>query len=379
MNQNLVYINGVVNSMKKTALYPWHAEHNAKIIDFAGWQMPLHYGDGAISEHKLVRESAGLFDVSHMGQIMVLGDGSQQYLEALISSSIADVGENASTYGLICREDGGVLDDLFVYRLKDRWLIVVNAANREKDLAWFQQHAEGYEVSVRDRSDEMSMIALQGPRAMELLNASIKGNAKNIERFHCSWLELFGVSALVGRTGYTGEDGVEIFASWEEIVPVWENVMKLGNELGIEIGAVGLAARDSLRFEAGFALYGHELDEETLPPEALLKWACDFDKDFIGKEAIQDKMKEGLKKKLATVSMIDRGVPREGYPVYSLEGEKIGMVVSGMYAPTLDAYCANVFLASEFAKRNTEIEVDIRGRRKKAQVVKRPLYKPVYR
>ncbi len=378
MKRNLVYINGVVNNMKTTALHSWHAENNAKLVEFAGWDMPLHYG-GAIDEHKLVRNSAGLFDVSHMGQIMVIGGGCEQYLEHLISSSIADVGENASTYGLICREDGGVLDDLFVYRLKDRWLIVVNAANREKDLAWFQKNAEGFDVSVRDRSDEMSMIAVQGPRAMEVLNAAIEGNAENIERFHCSWLELFGVSALIGRTGYTGEDGVEIFTSWEEIVPVWENLLRLGKELGIEIGPVGLAARDSLRFEAGFALYGHELDEDTIPPEALLKWACSFDKDFVGKEAIEAGTADGLKKKLATLTMIERGVPREGYPVFSDNDEQIGNVVSGMYAPTLNEYCANVFLVPEYTKRNTEIEVDIRGRRKKAKVVKRPLYKPVYR
>ena len=420
------------------------------MVPFAGWEMPIQYPTGPIEEHRLVRRSAGLFDTCHMGRIRIYGPGATQLLDTLLTARLSDLKVGYSRYSLLLREDGGVLDDLFAYRLgEEEWFIVVNASNMEKDLAWFQQWARrgsaipakegsampaaagGGEpvnewntlltsqggatpVKVEDLSSRFGMIAFQGPRALEILTRiTLDEGGKRWtppERFGWSWVwmgkELLsepphvtdqrgasvpranhlthadpypGVRCLVGRTGYTGEDGVEIFPPWDRTPFVWEAILSAAQNLGIEAGPAGLAARDSLRFEPGFALYGHELSEEITPVEASLLWACDLEKPFVGRDAVIKRKEEGPKEKLATFVMEDRSVPRAGYPVADETGKTVGRVVTGLYAPSLDAFAGNAFVVPDLAGSGKTIYIVIRGALKRARVVKRPLYKPAYR
>lgn len=345
--------------------------------------MPIAYPGGSIAEHRLVRSSCGLFDVSHMGRLRVTGPGSLAWLERLVTADLASVGPGGSTYALLCREDGGVLDDLFIYRLDEYWLVVMNAANRAKDLAWFTRHlpADG-SVTLHDASEESAMIAFQGPQAVRVMDHLTAGAAGRIPRFGAAALAVDGVDAgagiIVGRTGYTGEDGVELFPPADVALQLWERLLAAASQLGVDAGPIGLAARDSLRFEPGFALYGHELTEQITPVEARLTWACNLEKEFIGRDAIAARREAGPRVKLATVRLTGRGVPREGYRVLA-GGEPVGTVATGMYAPTVDAYCANVFVASALAKTGADVDIEIRGQAKPAVVVKRPLYTPAYR
>jgi len=350
--------------------------------------MPISYERGAIEEHRLVRRSAGLFDVSHMGQFHVSGPGALDYLQRLVTADLLAVSERQSTYALLCREDGGVLDDLFLYNLPGRWLVVVNAANLEKDFNWFEMHLPrggAAVVSLEDASERTAMLAFQGPEAIGVMDRLTDGAAGAIPRFAAADLVLSGLpapfaerSVTVGRTGYTGEDGVELFVPNEMAEAVWDRILAACEEAGVEAGPIGLAARDSLRFEPGFALYGHELTEEITPLEARLAWACDLEKDFIGRDALVAQKDAGTERKLASIRMTDRGVPREGF-VVDKDGQAVGHVATGMYAPTVDAYCANVFLPPALAKIGTDVDIEIRGQKKAAVVVKRPLYRPAYR
>ena len=443
--------------MKRTVLYDTHLSLGARMAPFAGWEMPIQYPAGPIEEHRLVRRSAGLFDTCHMGRLRIHSSGATNLLDQLLTARIADLPVGFSRYSLLLREDGGVLDDLFVYRLgEEDWFIVVNASNVEKDLAWFQKWAlkEG-SIKVENLSSRLGMIALQGPKALELLgrvawyeaeppekDLSISGigsvsagvfGSENLslpqtrlvsqgekgihipwtppERFGWSWVwigkdngggerngeghiyegedkdkpslgtsgSFHRVRCLLGRTGYTGEDGVEIFPPWENTPAVWNMLLASAKEAGIEAGPVGLAARDSLRFEPGFALYGHELSEDVTPVEASLLWACDLEKPFVGREAVQIRRAEGPKEKLVTFVMEERAVPRAGYPVADETGRTVGRVVTGLYAPTLDTFAGNAFILSDLAGIGKTIYIVVRGALKKARVVKRPLYKPAYR
>jgi glycine cleavage system T protein len=357
-------------------IYAWHESAGAKFTEFAGWEMPLSYGSGAVAEHHLVRRSAGLFDVSHMAQFEISGDGATAFLNQLVSANVAQVPANSSTYALLCAEDGGVVDDLYCYRLPDRWFIVANAANRAEDADWIRSKLAAWdgEAEFADVSDANAMFALQGPRAMGVADAVTGGGASDIPRFGIA--ELAGVR--VGRTGYTGEDGVEFFVGPAEALGFWTGVIEAAEKDGVEIGPIGLAARDSLRFEPGFALYGHELSRDITPLEARLAWACDLEKDFIGRDALVKQKQDGLSKRLATVQMVDRGVPREGYQVLH-EGKVVGTVATGMLAPTLEGFFANVFVPPALAKTGADVDIEIRGAARAARVVKRPLYTPAYR
>ncbi len=364
--------------LKHTPLREWHVRHGARMVPFAGWEMPVHYASGALQEHRLVRTSAGIFDISHMGQLEVRGTDTVAYLEQIISSTMETLGVGNSRYGLICDTSGAVLDDLFVYRLPDKWWIVVNAANTDSDYAWFTQHLNSYMVEVSNVSDQTAMLAVQGPAAIEIMDEVSGGAVSPIARFAAAECSIAGVVCLVGRTGYTGEDGVELFLDAGDAQTVWDAI--LTSEVGrrADLAPIGLAARDSLRFEPGFALYGHEISREVTPVEARLTWACDLQRDFIGRDAIAARKEAGPQRKLCTFTLTDRGVPREGCEIYAA-GAKIGSVVTGMFAPTVEAYAGNAFVDSAYAKVGTEFEVDIRGKRKAAVVVKRPLYKPAYK
>ncbi|MDA3957410.1 glycine cleavage system aminomethyltransferase GcvT [Oceanispirochaeta sp.] len=346
--------------MLKTAINSFHRDQDARMVEYAGWDMPLFYASGATEEHRIVRRSAGLFDVSHMGRFRIKGSGSADFLNHLISSDVKSLPIGLSGYGLLLNPQGGIIDDVFLYHIAaENYLLVVNASNLEKDWQWLEKHKDGYDIILTDESPESSLFALQGPRVIPVLE-TLTGLSlqNNWERFGVREFILENIPFLAGRTGYTGEDGVEIFVANEQALALWKIILKNFSP-HCEISPCGLACRDSLRFEPGFPLYGHELNETILPPQALLKWACHMEGDFIGKEAVTALLEKGVEKKLITLSLVDKGVPREGYDVLSSEGEVIGQVVSGLYAPTVDKYCANAFVPLAYSKAGTEIQVSL--------------------
>jgi glycine cleavage system T protein len=365
--------------LKRTELYDWHLRHGATIVPFAGWELPIQYKTGSLAEHKAVRTGAGLFDIDHMGQIMVSGEQADAFLNHVVTADLSKVDLWNSTYSLMCLPEGGVIDDLFIYRRREGWMVVANASNLEKDFLWLKKQSEGKEVSVTDISEETYMIALQGPQAIKVLDSLTENRTGALARFSSAEETLFGENMLIGRTGYTGEDGVEFFYPATAAEKVWQGLIDQGKKIGVSVLPIGLAARDSLRFEPGFPLYGHELNEEKTPVEGLLKWACALDKEFIGREAILKQLEEGLPSKLVSFELIDKGVPREEYRVLSQEGEVLGYVTTGLYAPWVDKYCGNAYVKPEYSKPGTEILIQIRNKTKKAVVIKRPLYKPSYR
>jgi glycine cleavage system T protein len=393
--------------MKTTLLHSWHKAAGARMAPFAGFEMPIQY-NSAVEEHKLCRRSVGLFFICYMGRFFMYGEGAGNALSAIVSAPILDMKAGEARYALLLNENGGVIDDLFIYRLGDSkeyidpWFIVVNAGNKETDLAWITPRVTSQgnlqfsaNVTLEDLSDKTCMIAVQGPKAVELLDRIVTEQAGDttgslpkgapesstiagIPRSYMAHLGIAGVPVLVGRTGYTGEDGVELYCNSEKVQFLWEAILAEAKDANIEAGAIGLAARDSLRFEAGMPLHGHEISAEISPPEALLSWACDFTKDFIGKEALLAQKETGLKRKLVTINVVG-GVPREGYTVLNNKGENIGNIVAGMFCPTTGTYSANAFVPLEYATVETQLAVEIRGTPKEAVVIKRPLYVPVYR
>jgi len=369
--------------VKTTLLHSWHHDAGARFAPFAGYDMPIQYEKGALEEHRLTRRSVGLFDIDHMGQFLLSGPGADAGLDGLVSNRILDMAPMQARYALLLNEKGGVIDDLFIYRLSvgtqgdSTWFIVVNASNRETDFAWMRARLP-VGVELQDISEETYMIAVQGPKAVELVDALSKGALSATERFTMTEAEMVGATCRIGRTGYTGEDGCEIFAPAERALMLWEALLGKAFALGIEAGPVGLAARDSLRFEAGMPLHGHEISEDINPIEALLSWACDLEKDFVGKELVSRTKIEGPSKKLVTLT-VTGGVPREGYPVLDQEGAPVGHCVAGMFCPSADVYGANAFVPPTLAKQGTNLSVSIRNAPKAAVVAKRPLYVPVYR
>jgi glycine cleavage system T protein len=349
------------------------------MVPFAGWEMPVRYDAGSLEEHRVVRRSAGLFDIDHMGQITVAGPDAEAFLNRLVTWDIRTIGINQSRYALMCMETGGIVDDVFVYKRPDHWFVVVNASNLQKDFTWMTDHAGGFDVTVTDVSDKTYMIAFQGPNALTILQPLVKPDLGKVERFSAVEAEISGVPTFVGRTGYTGEDGVELFFPEESAVLVWQTLLDAGKATGLEVQPIGLAARDSLRFEPGFPLYGHEIDAETTPLEANLGWACHLESDFIGRDALIRQKREGLKKKLIGFELTENGVPRQDCVVTSQDGLPIGKVVEGLYAPTIDKYCGHAFVSPKYAAAGTPLLVVIRDKPKTAVVVKRPFYQPSYR
>ncbi|HOZ71968.1 MAG TPA: glycine cleavage system aminomethyltransferase GcvT [Spirochaetales bacterium] len=369
--------------MNQTRLHDWHLAAGAKMAPFAGYDMPISYPIGSVEEHLVTRRSVGLFDIDHMGQVEVTGPGADAFVSRLVSARVLDMKDGDARYSLLLSEGGTVIDDLFVYKIPGAWWIVVNASNREEDLAWMNSLARAHErefgqVHIVDRSEETYMIAVQGPRAIELLDLVSDTKVSELVRFTSGNAKVLGVPCLVGRTGYTGEDGVELFFPAEDAVRLWTGLLSEGEKRGIETKAIGLGARDSLRFEAGMPLHGHELSKEISPLEAGFKWACDLEKDFVGKEAVLRLAESGATRKLVGLS-VSGGVPREGYEVQDEGGRKVGTVVAGMFCPSVKLYAANAFVEPAVAKSGTALRVIIRGKPAPAVVVKRPLYVPTYR
>lgn len=360
--------------LKRTPLYPLYEKGGAKTVEFGGWEMPVQFSS-ILDEHEAVRSRAGLFDVSHMGELKVSGRDALALIQMLITNDASKMVVNQAIYSPMCYPDGGTVDDLLIYRLDEEdYLVVVNAANIEKDLAWMERHFEG-EGRIENLSDQMALLALQGPRSESVLQRLTEEDLSGIAPFHCKQnVRVAGADVMVSRTGYTGEEGFELFLSSEEAPMLWEKILQAGEEEGVI--PCGLGARDTLRLEARLPLYGQELSPEITPLEAGLSRWVKLDKgvDFIGKEALAEQKEKGAARKIAGIEMIDRGIPRHGYPVFA-GGERVGEVTSGSFSPTLKKNIGLALLPASLATPGQILQVEIRGKRLEASVVKTPFYK----
>ncbi len=349
-------------TLRRTPLYERHRAAEARIVPFAGWEMPVQY-EGVRQEHVAVRTHAGIFDVSHMGQVETSGAEAEAFLQHVLSNDVARVPVGGAQYSVMCRDDGGVLDDLFTYRLADdRYLTVTNASNHERDHAWMADHTAGYDVTIDDVASEYAMLALQGPDAREILASLIDGEQPR--RFHVAHARVAGAECLVCGTGYTGEDGVELLLPPEDAAAVWDAL--------IAAGAVpaGLGARDTLRLEVCFHLYGNDLSEDHTPVEAGLGWCCKLDTGFIGAGALRDA--GDPEERLVPFAFTGPGIPRAGNAVSTPVGP--GVVTSGSFSPCLETGIGMAYVPAA-ASPGTPLEVDVRGRTRVAEVRERPLYK----
>lgn len=356
---------------KKTALYEVHKSLGGKIVNFAGYWMPIQYA-GIMQEHKRVRSTVGLFDISHMGEFVVRGDSAFAYLQKLTINDVSKLSVNQAHYTAMCYEDGGIVDDLLLYRFEDYYLMVVNAANIEKDWQWAQQHLSS-NVSIENKSDETSLLALQGPKAQNVLQKVTSHDLDRIKFYWFTQTVVADVEMNISRTGYTGEPGFELMFPREHSEKVWDAVMEAGREYDIE--PIGLGARDTLRLEMKMCLYGHDIDQTTNPLEAGLGWITKLDKgDFIGREALLKVKEEGKKRKLVAFELEGKAFPRQGYDIYD-NGTKIGEVTSGTFSPMLNKGIGLGYVPIEKSKVGTEIAVEIRGDKKPAHIIKPPFYK----
>lgn len=363
--------------MKTTPLYEKHVELKGKIIDFGGWALPVEYS-GILSEHEAVRNKAGLFDVSHMGEITVMGEDAEKYLQMIVTNDISVLADNQIAYTTMCYPDGGVVDDLLVYKYNNsNYLLVVNASNTDKDYEWFKSNAIG-NVVIENVSLDYAQLALQGPEAQTILQKLVKEDLNDIEFYHFKDnVDVGGIKVLVSRTGYTGEDGFELYFASADGPKMWDMLLETGKDNGLV--PAGLGARDTLRFEASLPLYGQEIDKDITPLEAGLGFCVKLAKDnFLGKDVLAAQKAEGLKRKLVGFEMVDRGIPRSHYEVYA-DGNKIGYVTTGSFSPTLKKNIGLALINAEYAKENTEIEISIRNKNLKASVIKKPFYTKKYK
>ncbi|HTR90094.1 MAG TPA: glycine cleavage system aminomethyltransferase GcvT, partial [Solirubrobacteraceae bacterium] len=351
---------------RRSPLHDEHVRAGARMVEFVGWEMPV-YSQGPSApvreEHMAVREDVGMFDVSHMGEIETSGPQAGELLQRLLSNDLAKVPVGGAQYAVLCRQDGGVLDDLFTYRLEaDRWLTVTNAANHERDLAWFREHTRGFDARVEDRIGEYAMIAVQGPRARELVQAI--SDAPLPARMSAATRRLLGAQTLVCGTGYTGEEGVELLLAPESAVALWRELARRGAR------PAGLAARDSLRLEACFHLYGNDLMVERGPIEAGLGWCCKEDTGFIGAEAVRATREAGPRERLVAFALEGPGIARRGNPI--VDG---GVVTSGALSPCLGVGVGLAYVPCARAEVGSVLEIDVRGKMRRAVVREKPLYR----
>ena len=364
----------MTNELKRTPLFDEYAKYGGKTIDFGGWELPVQFSS-IKEEHDAVRNRAGLFDVSHMGEIFAEGPDALPYLQKMLSNDVSKIAIGGAQYSALCYESGGVVDDLLTYHLdENRYLLCVNAANVEKDFAWLQGHVEG-EVTLTNESANYAQIALQGPLSEEVLQTLTTTDLSAIKYFKFqNNVDLEGHSVLVSRSGYTGEDGFEIYGSPDAITDLWNIILDAGKDKGVI--AAGLGARDTLRFEACLPLYGQELSKDITPLEAGIGFAVKLAKDpqFIGQKALIDLKEAGLPRKSVGVEMIDKGIPRHGYKVFK-DGIEIGEVTTGTQSPMTKRNIGLALIDATFAEVGIEVEIEIRNKFAKAVIVETPFYK----
>ncbi|HRH46716.1 MAG TPA: glycine cleavage system aminomethyltransferase GcvT [Pyrinomonadaceae bacterium] len=363
-----------MENLKKTPLNEVHRALGGKMVDFGGWDMPVQYPAGVIAEHLATREKAGLFDVSHMGEIHVDGPDSIPFVNSLTTNDVTKLVDGQAHYSALTNERGGVVDDLLVYRFsEDKLFLVVNAGTQDNDWEWISSKRGDYNVDLRHASVDYCQIAIQGPKATGILQKLTETDLTAIKYYHFTTGEVDGVASIISRTGYTGEDGFEVYADAGKAVQLWNKMMETGKEEGIL--PCGLAARNTLRLESAMSLYGHELAEDISPLEANLGWICKLGKDdFIGKAALVKLKEEGLERKLIGFEMTEPGIARDGFPIF-IEGEKLGYVTSGSPAPYLKKNIGLGFVPTEFANIGQEIKIEVRGKLLSAVVVPTPFYK----
>lgn len=358
-------------TLKRTPLHAEHVELGGKLVAFAGYEMPIQYA-GMTAEHLAVRTAAGLFDVSHMGEVEVSGSDALAFVQYVTTNDASRLAVGQAQYSTLLDEHGGMLDDLLVYRFPEHYLLVVNAANRDADVAHLRAHATRFDVSVVDRSDEIALIALQGPKAEAIL-APLSGAALDSLGYY-RFVEgsVAGHRAIISRTGYTGEDGFELYLPNDAAVGVWRTLLKDGAGEGIV--PAGLGARDSLRLEMGYALYGNDLDAQRTPLEAGLGWVVKLEAgDFVGRDALVAQKERGVERRLAGFRLRERGFPRPGYPIRTGDGRE-GVVTSGTVSPTLGVGIGLAYLPAGATTPGTSVEIEIRGRPVPAEIVRPPFY-----
>ena len=355
-------------TLKRTPLYERHVEAGAKLVPFAGWEMPVQY-DGIREEHLAVRTHAGVFDVSHMGQIETEGPGALGFLQRILSNDVAAIDPGGAQYSCLCNEEAGVLDDLFTYRLGgDRYLTVTNAGNHGTDLDWFGSHARGFDVLVRDVADRYAMLAVQGPNARRIVASALRIELP--PRMHVGTAQIGRRPALVCGTGYTGEDGVELLLDPEVSPAIWSELIDAG------VVPCGLGARDTLRLEVCFHLHGQDLTPDRDPISAGLGWCCKEETGFIGAERIAEIRADGPAERLAPFKMAGPGIPRAGNPILSPgEGQEVGVVTSGTFSPSLEVGIGMGYVRADLAEPGSEIEIDVRGKHRPARIGSKPLYR----
>ncbi len=358
--------------LQRTPLHDAHLALGARMVPFAGFAMPIQYPRGIRAEHAAVRTAAGLFDVSHMGEFTVHGAEAEGFLQRLTVNDVSRIVPGQAQYSAFCNEAGRVLDDLLVYRFADRFMVVVNASNREKDLDWALGHAAGFEVEISDDSDDTALIALQGPKSQEILAPLADSDLDGIGYYRFAEGEVAGVGGVVSRTGYTGEDGFELYLPATAAAQVWNALIRAGEPHGLV--PAGLGARDSLRLEVGYALYGNDLDEDHSALESGLGWIVRMDAgDFIGRAALAAEKARGVERRLAGIRLTERGFPRPGYPIVH-DGEEVGAVTSGVASPTLGDGIALGYLPAALARPGTGIGIRIRNRIVAGRTERPPFY-----
>lgn len=354
-------------SLKRTPLYNKHKELGADVVEFFGWEMPMTYTK-LTEEHLAVRQAAGLFDVSHMGEIYVEGEDAATFMRKVFSNNLEKLENGAIAYGFLLNPEGGVVDDLLVYkRNEDSYLAVVNASNTDKDDQWLRDHVEGFDVTLENRSDETAEVAIQGPKAQEILQKITDLDLNEIPFFHFKEeVMVAGVPCLVSRTGYTGEDGFEIYFPNDVAEKIWDALFEAGEGI---LKPVGLACRDTLRFEAALPLYGNELDADISPLEAGFGIFVDKEGDFIGSDVMRKQREGALSRKLIGLELLDKGIARHGYPVYDEKDREIGFITTGYLSPSLNKVIANALIEKDGPSIDDEVYVGIRKKKAKAKVI----------
>lgn len=359
--------------MKEVALNDIHQQLNAKMVPFAGYNMPVSY-EGVNIEHETVRNAVGVFDVSHMGEFLISGENALALIQKVCSNDASKLTDGKAQYSCMPNDKGGIVDDLIVYKIADeKYLLVVNASNIEKDWNWIAGH-NSFDATMRDLSEEYSLLAIQGPKAAEAMQSLTDVNLKEMKFYTFEVAEFAGIkNVIISATGYTGSGGFEIYFRNDEAVEIWTKVMEAGKDYGIK--PIGLAARDTLRLEMGYCLYGNDIDDTTSPIEAGLGWITKFTKEFINSENLKKEKEEGPKRKLIAFELDERGIPRQGYDIIDENGRIIGIVTSGTMSPSLDKGIGMGYIPTEVANNNQKIFIQIRKKAIPATLVKLPFYK----